>query len=394
MKVGIYCEFIDGNTIGGREFVVAVMAEWLYARGHTVELVHHSSTLSIDDFAARFGTDPSCMSLRWISLKPRAHAELLVARASRGVWEKEISGQCDLFISLNHDVPSVCHAPKGLLIVLFPFHRPFSLLGDFKKAGVSRAFFWITLRQWRYRWTWRKRLASYHMATSISEFVKTWTRRRWGIDSQIFYPPVQPGAGSEEGLHPKENLVLSVGRFSVMGVVKRQAEMMSVFREIATVEKNGWTYASVGGMGGSPGERALFESVQELGANVGGTPHANIQRAELDRFYNRARIFWHAAGLNEDMESHPELSEHFGISTVEAMLAGCVPVVINQGAQPEIVEHGVSGFLWNDLKELREYTLQLMRDEPLRQQMAAAAKLRAEKFTRAAFERRFEELLA
>jgi glycosyltransferase involved in cell wall biosynthesis len=74
--------------------------------------------------------------------------------------------------------------------------------------------------------------------------------------------------------------------------------------------------------------------------------------------------------------------EHFGISTVEAMAAGCVPVVINKGAQPEIVEHGVSGFLWNTLEELRAYTIRLIKDNALLESMAQAARRRAQLFSR------------
>ena len=52
------------------------------------------------------------------------------------------------------------------------------------------------------------------------------------------------------------------------------------------------------------------------------------------------------------------------------MAAGCVPVVINKGGQPEIVEHGVSGFVWETLDELRDYTTRLIHDDALRAKMA------------------------
>jgi glycosyltransferase involved in cell wall biosynthesis len=38
------------------------------------------------------------------------------------------------------------------------------------------------------------------------------------------------------------------------------------------------------------------------------------------------------------------------------MAAGCVPVVVNKGGQPEIVEHGKNGFVWNTLDELKAYS--------------------------------------
>ena len=67
------------------------------------------------------------------------------------------------------------------------------------------------------------------------------------------------------------------------------------------------------------------------------------------------------------------------------MAAGCVPVVINKGGQTEIVEHGVSGFLWESLDELRDYTTRLIRDDNLRAKMSDAARTRAQLFSRETF---------
>lgn len=87
-------------------------------------------------------------------------------------------------------------------------------------------------------------------------------------------------------------------------------------------------------------------------------------------------------------------SEHFGIATVEAMAAGCVPVVINKGAQPEIVQHGINGFLWSTLEELKKYTLLVAQDHPLREQLSQAARERARFFDSENFLRRFMKLLS
>ena len=73
------------------------------------------------------------------------------------------------------------------------------------------------------------------------------------------------------------------------------------------------------------------------------------------------------------------------IAAVEAMAAGAVPVVINKGGQPEIVQHGVNGFVWNTLDELKTYTQQLAEDPALRSRMSAAARVRAQDFSRERF---------
>ena len=102
-------------------------------------------------------------------------------------------------------------------------------------------------------------------------------------------------------------------------------------------------------------------------------------------FFERARIFWHATGLNDDTDAHPELAEHFGIATVEAMAAGCVPVVIDKGGQREIVEHGRTGFLWTTVDEMKACTLRLIADDGLWSRMSVAARQQATRFTRGRF---------
>jgi glycosyltransferase involved in cell wall biosynthesis len=145
-------------------------------------------------------------------------------------------------------------------------------------------------------------------------------------------------------------------------------------------------------VGASPEEETYYEQVRALGEANGAQIEANTPWPQLQNAYERAKIFWHAAGYGAE-ESNPQEVEHFGIVTLEAMAAGCVPVVINKGGQPEIVQHGINGFVWNTLDELKQYTLLLTQDETLWQQMSQAARQRAEAFGPEAFRRRLFEVL-
>jgi glycosyltransferase involved in cell wall biosynthesis len=88
------------------------------------------------------------------------------------------------------------------------------------------------------------------------------------------------------------------------------------------------------------------------------------------------------------------MQEHFGVTTVEAMSAGAVPVVINTGGQREIVTHGVDGFLWNDLDSLAEHTQQLAGDADLRRRLSLNAVHSSARFSREAFGARVEQLIS
>ena len=138
------------------------------------------------------------------------------------------------------------------------------------------------------------------------------------------------------------------------------------------------------------GEIEYVKTVEDQGEPV--VVKTNASHSDVREWLARARVFWHAAGLSEDEARHPERLEHFGISTVEAMANGCVPVVIRRGGQPEIIEHAKSGFLCGSLEEMMSRTAELAADQKLWARMSSAARERAAAFGRAAFERRFQEL--
>lgn len=182
----------------------------------------------------------------------------------------------------------------------------------------------------------------------------------------------------------RDPLILAVGRFATSGHSKRQHEMVELFTRMSSEDPRGWRFSCVGNLPDTPHERAYFASVKKV-ANNAVDLEVNVDRAALDRLFERASIFWHASGLGVDELQEPHLVEHYGLSTAEAMAAGCVPVVINRGGQREIVKHGVNGFLWDTLEELRFFTELLMRDEQLRTRMSVAARKRARELSKAAF---------
>jgi glycosyltransferase involved in cell wall biosynthesis len=43
--------------------------------------------------------------------------------------------------------------------------------------------------------------------------------------------------------------------------------------------------------------------------------------------------------------------EPFGLSVIEAMACGTPVIAVNRGSMPELIEHGVTGFLVNSVEE-------------------------------------------
>lgn len=210
-----------------------------------------------------------------------------------------------------------------------------------------------------------------------SFFTKDFVDKEFGTNSVVVYPPVE--------IHhkkiKKENFILHVGRFRIKGFTnfKKQDVLVEQFKKLEKDGLKNWKLLMAVSV--NPGDEELFEEFRKS-ANGGNIEFlVNKTNTELWEIYSASKIYWHASGFGEDLDKNPEMAEHFGISTVEAMGSGCVPVVINAGGQKEIVEDNVTGFLWNTLEELREKTLLLTNEDKIRETMAEEGIKRAKDFS-------------
>ncbi len=146
---------------------------------------------------------------------------------------------------------------------------------------------------------------------------------------------------------------------------------MDAFGRLCARRDHGWTLHLVGGC--KEGERSYLESVRRAAVGLSVEFHVDAGGAELATLLARAGIFWHAAGLGENIDRHPERFEHFGIAVVEAMAAGAVPVVFGAAGPVETVRHGIDGFQFRSLDELVALTEEVMLDGELRARLSAAA---------------------
>ncbi|HMA47924.1 MAG TPA: glycosyltransferase, partial [Frankiaceae bacterium] len=258
-------------------------------------------------------------------------------------------------------------------------------------------------RQWlalRFPWLLRDPrdvafLSSYDTVLANSEYTRGWIRALWERDAEVLYPPIQV-----DKLHPapageRERAVLSVGRFFAPGLghAKRQLEMVRWFGALVRAGRlPGWRMHVVGGC-----EDSQLPYLAEVRAAATGLPvevHPNAPRAEVETLLARCALFWSATGYGEDATRRPWTAEHFGMTTVEAMAGGCVPVVIDRAGQREIVRDGVDGLRWGTPAELADATVRLTGDAALRARLAASAVQRAGLYSDAAFARRWRDIAA
>jgi len=186
----------------------------------------------------------------------------------------------------------------------------------------------------------------------------------------------------------KENLILSVGRFDSDLHSKRHDVMIEAFKQMKLSK---WELVLAGGA-------INAASVEKLRASI-GSAHIRLMvnpRFEvMNNLYSTASIYWHAAGYGADLHLNPEKAEHFGISTVEAMSAGSIPIVFNGGGQTEIVSHGINGFLWNTVDDLKNLTKEVINlNSQQASQIRHQAQIRAKKFDAENFLHAFRETIS
>jgi glycosyltransferase involved in cell wall biosynthesis len=82
------------------------------------------------------------------------------------------------------------------------------------------------------------------------------------------------------------------------------------------------------------------------------------------------------------------------MTIVEAMQNRAVPIVFDGGGQREIVEHGSSGFRVSSTAELMTFTLKLIREPQLREELGSNAFERSKAFTREVFEKKTKDFFS
>ncbi len=205
--------------------------------------------------------------------------------------------------------------------------------------------------------------------------------------SIVLYPPVDVEAFDPQV--SKKNWILNVGRFASPSHSKRQDVLIEAFTKLLDQGLSGWKLVLAGGQ---KGQDTVLESLKAKAHDLPVEFVVNPDFETLRTYYNRSAIYWHAAGFEVDEALNPEAVEHFGMTTVEAMAAGCVPVVIAKGGQKEIVTPE-SGFLEQNLEGLVTSTQKLIADKTLWQEKATEAVARAQDFGLKKFVDNFKTLL-
>jgi len=221
-----------------------------------------------------------------------------------------------------------------------------------------------------------------------SYFTKKFIDKEYGLKSIVIYPPVDV---DKYQLRRKENLILSVGRFSQLMQSKRQDVLIKAFKKFYALGYKKWRLILAGGI-----EVGAEKFLAKLKKEVGSYPIEIMESPPFDKIsklYAKAKVFWSAAGYKIDENKKPEKTEHFGITVVEAMAAGCVPVVFFAGGHKEIIEEGKNGFFFKTISELIEKTNRLLDNKDLYARVSKNSINQSKNFSCQRFKNEFNQIL-
>lgn len=387
VKIGVFDHL--SSHLGGGQLVVARVAA-LLSKHYSVELVHSGTGYTLAQLEAVFGLDLSRTKERIIrdSLRsfavPGGQSMSWYLRAGLQ-WDRALTAPYDVFVYSGHGVPPVSYAGTALAYCHFPREARPSVEVELAKGWHRRHRVDRAIRLAVYQKLWSYRMRGYREVLANSCFTASWVERLWARHAEVVYPPV----GIDVGRREKRNVIVAIGRFDSRDR-KNLAVQLQAFREFLARVREQWNLCMIGFCRDSSEDFAHVENLKQLAASL---PVTFVVNAERDVVLNRiaeAKLFWHTRGLASDGESiAPEYMEHFGIATVEAMMAGCVPIVPACGGQPEIVDHEVSGFLCSDVDALIRHSAGLANNDRLREQMSRMAEERSMAFKPSVFDDHF-----
>lgn len=320
--IGIYTPF--SVTIGGGEKYVLSIAQFFLGQGYRVALV----------------TDFPYSKLRVAAVSTALGVNL------RGIELFQLSdcteGLFDLFVTMGNEVFPPTE-PIGKLNVhhcQFPF--PHDKTNSFIASRMSKIDAVV--------------VNSAFTKGSYLESVK-----KHGVEFEnvhVINPPIDMSP-IKAPIERNRNSIVSIGRFFVGGHSKRQDILIEAFGEVHARNPKA-SLTLIGGLLAGSEHRNYLWHCMHLAKDLPVTFLVDASNFEVEEALQTSSLYWHGAGYGVDPETRPEQCEHFGMTVVEAMGRGLVPVVVGVGGPGEVVEHGVDGLKYFTKTSLVRNTTHLL----------------------------------
>jgi glycosyltransferase involved in cell wall biosynthesis len=373
MKIGILSGTVEA---GGAQRVCLKMIQALKEANHEVTLI----TLTKTDWSKVqkmlgevIRPDREVVLLRRNFRGFDAYKPLLAALLLQNVRRKL---KLDLVINSQADVLPI---RADMQYVHYP------TFSDFENAGInlkySRSLFWrIYIAPYKFMHRFFANYLSTGLLVTNSSFSKRAIWKHVGRNSIVVFPPVEIEAFANAAKDAvKKDGVVSCGRYSPE---KNYEYVLEVANRLRNVE-----FAVVGSFSGKK-STVYYEKLRQIVSSKGlenvELLHG-VQFGDLLRHFGEAKVYMHAMK-----------NEHFGITVVEAMAAGLIPVVFRAGGPWEDIlkkKQGYFGFSYQDQDEASAIIKMLMANNDLRSEIVNRNAIYVNQFSGSVFEKQFISLV-
>lgn len=352
MKIGITCY----PTYGGSGVLASELGKFLARRGHEVHFITSTIPYRLQrDFQDRIYFHTVDMDPYPVFEHPPY--DLALAAKMKDVFMSEGLDVLHVHYAIPHAISAYLAAQLAL-----PRRLPFvtTLHGtDITLVGQERGFFDIT----------RFGIDASTAATAVSDYLKR--------ETETVFTPARPvrrihnfvdldlfrrhafGCHRSNFAEPGQVIYIHVSNFRP---VKRIPDVIRIFARARE---------SVDGVLVLVGEGPMLREAKELAARLGVQKHVRYLGKQLDIVSILACA---------DVLLFPSEVESFGLAPLEA-LACEVPVIASRsGGIPEVVTHGVDGFLApvGDVEAMAAHAVELGRSRDMRKSMGKAGRASAE----------------
>jgi L-malate glycosyltransferase len=348
VKIGITCY----PTYGGSGIVATELGLELANRGHEIHFITYANPIRLDPGIPRIHYHEVEVSNYPLFQYP----PYCLALASR-MAEVAESYALDL-LHVHYAIPHSISALLAQQMLSVKRRLPFitTLHGtDITLVGSDRSYYGIT----------KFSIEQSNGVTSISEFIRARTAEVFGVKDGVrvipnfvnikIYKPDAKKAGAHRFAPNREKLLIHLSNFRP---VKRVNDCVHI---LARVVKS--TPAHLLMVGDGPDRGPAEVLARELGVE----DHVSFlgKQDHVERLIPLAHVLLMPSEL-----------EAFGLAALEAMACGVPSIGTNAGGVPELITHGVDGFLEDvgDLDSQAARVAELLSDPRLHQRMATAAR--------------------
>ncbi len=350
MKIGLYSPYIPKHFGGGEKHLLTTA--WYLSQNHQVDVLIPEKTQElIPEFSQKYASlfDLNVSKINFIP-SPLADGR------SNPLKTWQITHAYDVFFYLTDGSLFISGAKKNILHIQMPFTQKAGKLFDWK------------LRCW-------------DVKNANSQFTKNIVAKAWDTDIPYVHYPYARIPKPEILKRKRDKNILAVGRFidhnNNVAHSKRQDVLLEAFTlGRKTYGWQDWTLTLVGGI--EPGEdhENMVAQLKRKYAHLPVTWLHNIPDSQLKQLYQTSSLFWHAAGYGVNETTAPRQVEHFGMSTIEAMSYGLIPLVVPKGGLKEIITDKQNGFFFSSPDDLARISQEIMKSTS-----AQLASLRQEAYT-------------